>query len=60
VIDHDGVIVKRFIGAVDWDLAAHRELFRRLLAAADTGPPRPCSPTIDTLSERVEPCVKGS
>ena len=32
VIDRDGVIVKKVIGAEEWDAPAQRQLFRRLLA----------------------------
>lgn len=31
VIDRDGMIVKKVIGATEWDSAAHVEMFRRLL-----------------------------
>lgn len=33
VLDRDGVIVKRVIGAMEWDHPAEKALFRRLLAA---------------------------
>ena len=32
VIDRDGVIVKKVIGAEEWDAASSQQLFRRLLA----------------------------
>ena len=32
VVDRDGVIVKKIIGATEWDHPAQKALFRRLLA----------------------------